>query len=216
MKIRTGIALALGLAVAVVTVPLGARLYSSLGGNLPWESEREESAGPALLHSLEDLAEYHAARGNYQVHVGIDETSPIAPSFLHGESADLLATGSVDATIDLSDLDDDAVRVRDDGSVLVTLPAPELAPAVVDPEQSEVVGREQGLLDRVAGVVADDEIPESDLYALAADELDAAALDSDLTSRAEANTRDMLEGLLAELGFDDATVRFSPPPDEAA
>ena len=90
MKIRTGLALGATLAVLVVTLPLWARLFGLLD-TLPWETERTEDAQPALLESLEDLSAYHAARGNYQVVVSIEEDSP-APDFLLGEGSTLLAS----------------------------------------------------------------------------------------------------------------------------
>jgi hypothetical protein len=208
MKIRTGLALGATLAVLVVTVPLSARLFGLLDG-LPWETERSETSQPALLESLEDLSSYHAARGNYQVVVSIEEDHPLAPDFLAGEERTLLAAGSVDATVDFSMLPEDAIDVRDDDRVVVTLPTPQLEDAHVDPERSEVVEHDRGLVNRVVGAVADStSISEQDLYLLAGDELDEAATEAELQERAEANTRDMLEGMLGELGYEDVTVRF--------
>ncbi|OWY58721.1 hypothetical protein B7486_78445, partial [cyanobacterium TDX16] len=61
----------------------------------------------------------------------------------------------------------------------------------------------------VVGAVTDPtSISEQDLYVLAGDELDEAATQAELQERAEANTRDMLEGMLGELGYEDVTVRF--------
>jgi hypothetical protein len=211
MKIRTGLALGATLAVLVVTVPLSAQLFGLLDV-LPWETERTESSQPALLESLEDLSSYHAARGNYQVVVSIEEDSAIAPDFLAGEERTLLAAGSVDATVDFSTLSEDAIRVREDGSAVITLPTPELEDAHVDPERSEVVEHDRGLVNRVVGAVSEPtSIPESDLYALAGDELDDAATEAELQLRAEDNPREMLEGMLGELGYEDVTVRFEEP-----
>jgi hypothetical protein len=212
MKIRTGLALGATLAVLVITVPLAARLFGVLG-SLPWETERTEDAQPALLESLEDLSAYHAARGNYQVVVSIEEDS-MAPDFLLGEERTLLAAGSVDATVDFSTLSEDAIEVQDDGSVVVTLPSPELEDADVDPERSEVVEHDRGLLNRLAGTVAEGSISETDLYVLAGDELGDAATQAELEERAEANTTEMLEGMLGELGYEDVTVRYEEPAPE--
>jgi hypothetical protein len=211
MKIRTGLALGAAAAVLVVTVPLTAKLLGVFDG-LPWETERTERSEPSVLNSLEDLADFHAARGNYQVAVTIEEDSPVAPSFLAGEQSTLLAQGSVDAVVDFSTLDDDAIRIGPDGEVTVTVPEPELVDAQVNPEHSEVMSHERGLLDRVTSMFSDNEISERDLYVLAGDELNEAASESELQDRAQANTTDMLEGMLGELGYKDVTVQFAGTP----
>lgn len=211
MKIRTGLALGAALAVLVVALPLSARLFG-LVGTLPWESERTESSQPALLESLEDLSSYHAARGNYQVVVSIEEGLSFAPGFLAGEERTLLAAGTVDATVDFAGLSEDAIEVVDDDTVVVSLPAPRLEDAQVDPSRSQLVEHERGLVNRIVGAVADPtSISEQDLYLLAGDELDAAAQEARLQERAEENTRAMLEGLLGQLGYEDVTVRFEQP-----
>jgi hypothetical protein len=210
MKIRTGLALGVAAAVLVVTLPLTARLFG-LFDALPWETETQESSQPALLESLEELSDYHAARGNYQVVVSIEESSDLVPTALYGEESTLMAAGSVDALVDFSTLAEDAIRVRPDDSVVVTLPAPVLEDAEVDPERSEVVQHDRGLVDRITGVVSESDIPESDLYALAGDQFDDAATESELLDEAEANTQEMVEGMLAELGYTDVTVRFEEP-----
>ena len=75
------------------------------------------------------------------------------------------------------------------------LPAPTLAPAVLDPAQTRVVGRQRGLVQRFEDAVGDEPQDDSELYAIASQKLNAAAAKSDLTSRAANNTRSMLGGL---------------------
>jgi len=178
---------------------------------MPWESETHESSQPALLESLEELSDYHAARGNYQVVVSVEESSPLVPSALYGEETTLMASGSVDALVDFSTLPDGAIEVGPDDAVVVTLPEPVLEDADVDPERSEVVEHRRGLFDRISGAVSESDIPESDLYVLAGDELNEAATQSELLDEAEANTQEMVEGMLGELGYQDVTVRFEAP-----
>jgi hypothetical protein len=50
---------------------------------------------------------------------------------------------------------------------------------------------------------------------VAQDRLTAAAAESDLLERAEANTRAMLTGLAGSFGYDDVTVRFEGSSDPA-
>jgi hypothetical protein len=96
-------------------------------------------------------------------------------------------------------------------AVTISLPAPVLAPAVVDPAQSRVVGHERGIVERVTGVF--DQAPRTDqeLYVVAGKKLDAAAATSDLPARAEQSTRSMLTGLATSMGFQQVTVIFNQP-----
>src|SRR6185503_11698368 len=97
-------------------------------------------------------------------------------------------------------------------SATITLPAPTLAPAVVDPAQSRVVGRQRGIAQRIGDAIEDNPRDDSELYRLAAAKLDAAAQQSDLTTRAGNNTRAMLTGLAQSLGYESVTVNFGPQP----
>jgi hypothetical protein len=70
-----------------------------------------------------------------------------------------------------------------------------------------VYSQEQGLLDRLSGGSAQD---MKEVYDLSTRRLDQAARQTgELTTRAEANTRTMLEGLLRSLGYTDVTVTFA-------
>ena len=176
----------------------------------PFGTTRVDRSSPALLKELSDLSEYHAAQGTFLVQVDVEDDVDILPSFIAGERTIFKAVGTVDATVDLSQLPADAVQVNGD-SVSVTLPAPAYGRAIVDPTRSEVVDRDRGLIDRVGSVFGDDTNNERDLYLVAGKKLAAAAEESDLVSKAERNTRVMLEGLLGRLGYSDVTVSFQRP-----
>jgi hypothetical protein len=83
-----------------------------------------------------------------------------------------------------------------------------LAPAVVDPAASRVVGRERGLLNRIAAVFQDSPTSEQEVYQLAEARMNEAAKGSDLARRGQENTRQMLTTLGRSLGFQDVTVTF--------
>ena len=111
----------------------------------------------ALLLSVRDIADYHAATGTYQVLVDVEHENPRLPSLLDSERSTLFATGSVDARVDFSRLGSGAITTSPDGKqATIHLPAPTLAPAVLDPAQTRVVGRQRGLIwSRVAGDIMD-------------------------------------------------------------
>lgn len=208
------IAAGAGLAL-LVPAGLGVRDWIAGSGN-PMEPEIVDRSTPALLLALADLSEYHAATADLQVMVDLEVDTPWVPAVISGERVHFLATGSADAFVDFDGLDAGAVTLSRDGqSATIVLPAPELADVRIDPEESRVVDRDRGLVERVGGVFAENPTDDSDLYALAERRLAAAAAQSDVLDRAEENTRQMLTTLGQSLGVDEVTVEFRPAPGDA-
>jgi hypothetical protein len=177
----------------------------------PFSTSRVDRTPPALLKQMRNLDQFRAARGTFEVNVDVEEDVDLVPSFIAGERTIFNAVGTVDANVDFSSLDGDAVQVGSDGAVTVTLPRPTYAKPVVDPASSHVADRDRGLVNRVAGVFSDSPTDERDLYLLAGKKLGAAARESSLLARAEANTTSMLQGLLAKVGFSNVEVVFTSP-----
>lgn len=179
----------------------------------PFAGETVDRSQPALLQAIEDLAEYRAATGQFQVVIDVEDDTRFVPSFIRGERTVFLAGGTVDAFVDFAGLAEGAIDVSDDGSsVTVRLPPARLSEPRIDPERSYVVSRERGLLDRAGSAFADNPTGERELYLAAEGKLSAAAREAALVDRAEANTRAMLESMLSSLGFDDVTVVFGGGP----
>ena len=198
-------ALAVAVVVAVLALPA---LVPSLN---PFREETKDRSQPAVLKSLVRLSSYRAASSNLEVVVDVERDTRFVPSFIKGERALLVAGGTVDAAVDFSELGrGGGVEVSDDRrAVTVTLPAPTLAEATVDPERTRIIDRDRGLLDRVGDLVSDNPDDQQALYLAAQRKLQAAAAaDPALRRAAERNTRQMLEGLLRGLGFERVTVRF--------
>ena len=207
---------ALGLAgVVLLAVLAGAGRLGDLLPSLPnpFGTETVDRTQPALLQSLVDLSNYHAASGNFQVIVDTEKDTRFVPSFIRGERTVFVAGGSVDAVVDFSQLDERSIQVSPDRtSVSVVLPAPTLAEPTVDPDNSRVVSRDRGVLDRIGSAFSDNPTSERPLLLAAEEKMRAAAHESDLRSRAEENTRRMLEGMLGALGYTDVNVTFDPTP----
>lgn len=205
----SGKLLAAVLGIAVL-VPITTQLADVLPhwGN-PFEQQIVDHSPAPLLLALQDLSKYHAATGTFQVVVDVERDTAHLPSLISGERTTFLGTGSVDAMVDFSNLGPDRVAVSPDRrSVTVALPAPRLAPAVLDPATSRVVGRERGLLNRIADALHDNPADDQELYQLAQAKLNQAASTSDLARRGQENTRQMLTTLAGSLGFSDVTVTF--------
>ncbi|MGI8809641.1 MAG: DUF4230 domain-containing protein [Acidimicrobiales bacterium] len=201
--------------VIVVAVLAGAGRLGGLLPSLPnpFGSETIDRTQPALLQSLADLHEYHAATGNFQVIVDTEKDTRFVPSFIRGERTVFVAGGSVDAVVDFSRLDERSIQVSPDRtSVTVVLPTPTLAEPTVDPESSRVVSRDRGVLDRVGSAFSDNPTSERPLVLAAEEKMRESAAKSDLRAKAEDNTRRMLQGMLGALGFTSVNVTFSPNP----
>ena len=205
-----GTALRLGGAalVAVLAVAGADRamdLVPSFGN--PLEQEVVDHARPALQLALADLSEYHAAEGTFEVVVDLEKDTPYLPDLVSGERTTYLAIGSVDGLVDFRALGEDAVQVQGQ-SVTITLPQPRLAAPALDLEQSRVLSRDRGLLERVGGTVSDSPTSEREVALLAETKLADAAAQSDLLQRSQDSTRQMLTGLAQSLGYTDVSVQF--------
>ncbi len=197
------------LAAAVVLGGTAAVRGFDLLPDLPFSQQTVDRTGPALMLALEDLAEYHAAQGSFQVAVDIEKDTQWLPSVISGERTTYLAGGSVDGIVDFTGLDAGAVTLSEDGrSVVISLPKPRLGEVRIDPANSRVVARDRGLLDRVGGAFVDNPTSEQPLQLAAQEKMARAAAESDLLRRSEDNTRAMLTALAGSLGVEDVTVRF--------
>ena len=179
----------------------------------PFSSRTIDRTQPALLEAMEDLSNYQAAAGNFQVLVDTEKDAKFLPSVIRGERSTYSAAGSVDASVDFSNLDAQSIIVSEDRrSVTISLPAPTLGEPNLDLQNSQIISRDRGLLDRLGSVFSDSPTGERELQLAAQEKMKAAAAASDLSARAEQNTRQMLEALLGTLGFTSVSVTFVPSP----
>lgn len=207
---RKLLAATLGIAVLV---PVATQLVDAVPDwRNPFGQQVVDHSPAPLLLALRDLSQYHSATGTFQVVVDVEHNTPNVPSLISGERTTFLGIGSVDATVDFTNVGADQVTLSSDRrSVTIALPASRLAPAVVDPAASRVVGRERGLVNRIAAVFEDSPTSEQEVYQLAQAKLNDVAKASGLAQRGEENTRQMLTALARSLGFTDVTVTFDAP-----
>jgi hypothetical protein len=176
----------------------------------PFTSETVDRTGPAVLRSIQNLEDFRAASGHFEVIVDLEKDTRFVPSPIRGERVLFVAVGDVEAGVDFSGVKGDAVRVSNNRrSVDLELPHAEFFGARVDPGRSYVYDRDRGLIDRVASIFQDNPTSEQELYVLAEEKLmDAAENDSGILARAERNTRLMLLGLFEALGFTSVSIEF--------
>ncbi|GAB3947621.1 hypothetical protein GCM10027614_43190 [Micromonospora vulcania] len=210
----------LGAAALAVVVLLGVQATGFLPDfRNPFAKEQTDRSQPPLLKSIQDLSRYVAAEGNFQVVVDTQNDRRNVPDFLLNERTLFVGAGSVEAYVDFAKIGEGAVVESADGkSVEIKLPAPQFGETNLDLEKSYVFAEQRGLLNRIGDLVGNDPNRQQQVYQLAEERITAAARDSGLAARAEANTRKMLEGLLRSSATSRSPSPTSPltPPRRSA
>ncbi|MCL9761826.1 DUF4230 domain-containing protein [Frankia sp. AiPa1] len=176
----------------------------------PFKERTIDRSSPAVLRSLEDLSEYHAAGAHFEVVVDLEDDTKWIPSALKGERTLFVGVGTVDSMVDFGHLDKGAVTVSPDRrSVTINLPTPTLSTPQLDLNHSYVVARQRGALDRVGGLLGGVG-SDKKLYQTASTKMtEAAKTDNQVTELGKKNTTAMLRGLLGALGFTDVQVSYT-------
>jgi hypothetical protein len=168
---------------------------------------------PVILKSITNLSRYEAASGSFQVVVDLTKRSSIIPSFLEGSETLFIGQGTDIAYVDFATLKNRAIAVsKDRTSVTVTLPKPQLEPAVLNVNQSYVYAEQQGLFNRIGNFFSGNPNSQQQVYQIAQGKIETAAKQSPLLADAQKNTQGMLTGMLTSLGFQHVTVNFGSTP----
>jgi hypothetical protein len=175
----------------------------------PFTTTTTERSSPVVLKSITELSRYEAASGSFQVVVDLTQHTSFLPSFLAGSQTLFVGDGTDIAYVDFSGLKGHDLQVsRDRSSVTVTLPTPQLEPAVLNTRQSYVFASQQGLVNRLDNFFGGNPNSQQAVYISAQQHIEAAARRSPLLTDARQNTSAMLTGMLGALGFDHITVRW--------
>ncbi len=199
MKVRRG---RLGLVLVALVVVVAAVLQ--LGGLLPrfdpFGVGTVDRSQPAVLQSIRDLSQHHAASGDYQVVIDLEKDVKYVPGALAGERGLLVGAGSVNAYVDFSRLTEDSLIVSPDRkSVELRLPEPVLDKPNLDHQRSYLYSWECGLLTCLNAIVKPPD--QQQFYVVAEQRIADAAQESGLVDRARENTEVMLTGMLQALGY---------------
>lgn len=192
----------IGRVVVAVVVAVAALMFlvAQVPNLNPFTTETQDRTGPAMLQSVRDLSQYHAAEGDFQVIVDLEHDVAWVPDVIAGSRTLFVARGSVSSYIDLRTLSDEALTVDEEKkTVRVRLPAPKLAKPNIDQEHTYLYSQERGAFDRVKSLF--ETADQREFYVLAEKRIGAAAKEAGLTARAERNTRQMLTGMFTSLGY---------------
>ncbi|NND76314.1 MAG: DUF4230 domain-containing protein [Ilumatobacter sp.] len=176
---------------------------------VPFSRETKDHSPPLILNEIRDLAEFRAAEAEFEVIVDRETDIRWVPSFVAGERVQFVAVGTVDATVDFAELTDDSVIFDEEtNSATVIMPTPRINDPVIDLDDSGVMNRDRGVLDRVGSLFVDNPTAEIGLIQEAEDKIATAAASTDLLVRAEANTTATLTKLIQALGVENVRIVY--------
>jgi hypothetical protein len=197
--------LVLALVIVVLGVGLGvglARFGSSLPivGPLLGEKPPRTTTGPVVVEGIQELDQLATVRWTESVPVTRETGGDILERLFSGEKVIVIATGKVEAGVDLGDIEKDDVAVDGD-SVTIDLPEPEILSASLDEGRTHVYDRDFSPLN----VRPDDDLVER-ARLRAVEKIEVAARENKILETAERNAEDSIHAFAATLGFDE--VRF--------
>jgi len=202
-----GIVAAIVAVIVLIVVLSAVHLLPQLRN--PFAETTTVRSQPVILKSITNLSRYEAASGSFQVVVDLTKRSSIIPSFLEGSETLFIGQGTDIAYVDFATLKNQAIAVnKDRTAVTVTLPKPQLEPAVLNVNQSYVYAEQQGLFNRIGNFFSGNPNSQQQVYQVAQGKIEAAAKQSPLLADAQKNTEGMLTGMLTSLGFQHVTVSF--------
>jgi hypothetical protein len=200
-----GTTLVLALVIVVLGVALGmglARYGSTLPvvGQLLGEKPPRTTTGPVVVEGIHELDQLATVRWTESVPVTKESGGDVWERVFGGEKVLVIATGSVEAGVDLGDIHKGDVSVNG-GTVTIDLPEPQTLSASLDEKTTRVYDRDLSPLNFYPD---DDLVEEARLRAV--EKIEASARENGILDTAEANARDSIRAFVASLGFDD--VRF--------
>jgi hypothetical protein len=153
-----------------------------------------------VVEGIRELDQLATVRWTESVPVTKETGGDILERLFSGEKVIVIATGNVEAGVDLGDIQEDDVNVRGD-TATIDLPEAEILSASLDEGKTRVYDRDLSPLN----VHPDDDLVEkARLRAVA--KIEAAARENEILDTAEQNAEATIRAFVTTLGFDE--VRF--------
>ena len=198
-----GLGTTLVLALVIVVLGVGLARFGSLlpiVGPLLAEKPPRTTTGPVVVEGIQELDQLATVRWTESVPVTRESGGDIVDRLFSGEKVIVIATGNVEAGVDLSDIQKVDVSVSGD-TVTIDLPEPEILSSSLNEEQTRVYDRDFSPLN----VRPDDELVER-ARLRAVEKIEDAARENKILETAERNAEDSIRAFVTTLGFDE--VRF--------
>jgi hypothetical protein len=200
-----GVTLILAFVVVVLSVALGVAISDSnfmeripvVGPFLYEEQQARTTTGPVVVEGIQDLNQLATVRWKESVIVTRESGGTELEQLVSGERVLLVATGEVEAGVNLQDLGRDDVRVNGE-TVTIRLPEPEILSVSLDEGETGVYDRDFSLLN----FRPDDALVE-EARAVAVNKLEEAARGEDIIDQAEQNAENSVRAFVTTLGFEE-------------
>ena len=193
------VVLSAALGVAISRFDFMARI-PVVGPFLFEEQQAQTTTGPVVVEGIQDLDQLATVRWKETVIITRESGGTELEQLVAGEEVTVVATGDVEAGVDLTDLAQDDVQVNGE-TVTIRLPEPEILSVNLDEEETRVYDRDFGLLN----VRPDDALVEEARDA-AVDKIEEAARNEDILDQAGRNAENSIRAFVTSLGFEE--VRF--------
>ncbi len=199
--------LVLALVIVVLSVGLGIGISRfdfaermPLVGPLLQERPAQTTTSPVVVEGVRELDELATVRVTESILVTRESGGDVLDRLFSGEKVLLVATGDVEAGVDLSEVGEDDVRVEGE-TVTISLPDPEVLSASLDEQKTRVYDRDFSPLN----LRPDDDLVE-EARASAEERIEAAARENGILDTAETNAEGSIGAFVQALGFE--RVRF--------
>ena len=196
--------LVLALVIVVLSVGLGIGISRfdfaermPLIGPLLQERPARTTTGPVVVEGVRGLDRLATVRVTESIIVTRESGGDFFDRLFSGEKVLFVASGDVEAGVDLSEIGDEDVRVGDD-TVTIRLPEPEVLSASLDEENTRVYDRDYSPLNLRPN---DDLVEEA--RATAEERLEAAARENGILETAETNAEQSIRAFVTTLGFEE-------------
>jgi len=202
-----GTTLVLALVIVCVSVGFGIGIsrFDFLGslpvvGLLLEERPARTTTGPVVVEGVRELDQLATVRWTESVPVTRQSGGDVLDRLFSGEEVLVIATGEVEAGVDLAEIGKDDVQVEGD-TVTMRLPEPEILSSSLDEEKTRVYDRDFSPLN----VRPDDDLVE-EARVRAIEKIEETARENGILDTSQTNAEDSIRAFVTTLGFEE--VRF--------
>lgn len=163
-----------------------------------------------VLERIQALAELTTMRYNFSGIVTSERQMPLLLQAIYGERQVLVAVGTIEAGVDLSQISSDDIRI-DGNTLTVTLPAASLQSCAIDESKTYVAERDTGIFAPEALTL------DQDARRFAIAQFRDQALESGLLQQAEDEARTIVSQMILATnpGVEQVIVAFEGPEADA-
>jgi hypothetical protein len=166
-----------------------------------FQGSQVDRSQPVMLKSIQDMRQFHAAVGNFEVLLDIEDEAGWLPEFIAGRRTLFVGAGTVNSYVDFSGFADGDLNLSMDGkSLTIRLPEAKLDKPNLNLDRSGIYDQDRGVIERIADAI--DTPEQKQFFMMAETKMAAAAQESELLKQATENTKSMLIGTFGSVGLE--------------